>query len=237
MGAIEAAADQYLPGFLGFSLFISLRYLLLAGLLGICCRGYLLLRRPGCWHDIRLSLAATLPFALAASLVQVASRAGHTALYWQVASRGWVYLLFSYLLVLVLQDGFFYFSHRLLHQRRFFSWCHSGHHHSRQPSVWTSFAFDWPEACLHALFLVAIICWLPLHVSVLLAVLSTMSVWAVVNHLNVSLPEWLLIRWGGLGHWLIGPGHHGVHHQRPCLQFGLYFTYWDRLLSTQSDRF
>jgi sterol desaturase/sphingolipid hydroxylase (fatty acid hydroxylase superfamily) len=36
-----------------------------------------------------------------------------------------------------------------------------------------------------------------------------------------------------LGRWFIGPAHHSVHHRKYTVHYGLYFTFWDKLLGTQ----
>lgn len=109
-----------------------------------------------------------------------------------------------------------------------------GHHHSRHPTAWTAFAFDPAEALLQAGFLVAVALLLPLPRGTYLALLLTMSLWAVLNHLDPArLPA--AFRQPGLGRWLIGPAHHGRHHRRPGSNFGLYFTLWDRLCGTEDQ--
>jgi lathosterol oxidase len=134
--------------------------------------------------------------------------------------------------VLLLQDTYFYFTHRLSHHPVLFSWLHRGHHRSCHPTPWTSFAFDLPEAIVQSLFLVGIVFVIPLHFITLIAVLSTMTIWAVLNHLGLDrLPASFPHHW--LGKWFIGPAHHSVHHRKYMVHYGLYFTFWDRLLGTQ----
>jgi sterol desaturase/sphingolipid hydroxylase (fatty acid hydroxylase superfamily) len=36
-----------------------------------------------------------------------------------------------------------------------------------------------------------------------------------------------------LGRWFIGPAHHSIHHRKYTVHYGLYFTFWDKLLGTQ----
>ena len=182
--------------------------------------------------DIQLSITSSAVFAVAMAGVVELQDLGLTRLYSRPEQYGLWYLGVSYLLVLILQDLFFYATHRLCHHPALYSWMHRGHHRSGQPTPWTSFAFDPPEAVLQALFLVGVVALVPLHPLTLLAVLTTMTVWAVVTHLGVNpLP----VGWAppGLSRWLIGPTHHGLHHRHSDRHFGLYFTFWDRLLATQ----
>jgi sterol desaturase/sphingolipid hydroxylase (fatty acid hydroxylase superfamily) len=188
--------------------------------------------REGIRHDIRLSVVSAAVFAMAAAALLWLQAHGLTRLYAGVDSNSWWYLGVSYLAVLILQDGLFYASHRLFHHPALYAVFHRGHHRSRRPTPWTSFAFDPPEALVQALFLVGIVVLIPLHLITLLAVLCTMTVWAIVNHLGLDcLPHWFPHHL--LGRWVIGPAHHSLHHRRPSVHFGLYFTLWDRVCGTE----
>ncbi len=50
------------------------------------------------------------------------------------------------LFYLAVQDTYYYWAHRVMHHPRLFSWMHAGHHRSRQPTPFASFAFDPAEA-------------------------------------------------------------------------------------------
>ncbi|MGA1303990.1 MAG: sterol desaturase family protein [Cyanobium sp.] len=228
--------QQHSLGFWGLTFFVIIlaRYVLLAGL----THWWLYRHRSGqpsassIRGDIRLSVHSSGVFALAATAGLHLQSMGLTRLYTQPGDHGWWYLGASYLLVLILQDGFFYGCHRLSHHPALFSWMHRGHHRSSQPTPWTSFAFDSPEALLQALFLLLVVMVVPVHPITLVAVFSTMTVWAIVNHLGLDhLPGYFPHHW--LGRWVIGPAHHSIHHRRSDRHFGLYFTFWDRLLATE----
>jgi len=188
-------------------------------------------RRPS-GHDIGLSLGSGWVFALGGALVIQADRQGLTRLIDGPGAAWWLAPL-GFAGVLMLQDSIFYGVHRLLHHRLLYHWLHQGHHHSRQPTAWTAFAFDPGEALLQGGFLVAVALLIPLQRSTYLALLLSMSLWAVLNHLDPTrLPAGFLHPW--LGRWLIGPGHHGLHHLRPGYNFGLYFTFWDKLCGSEA---
>ncbi|MFM9087310.1 MAG: sterol desaturase family protein, partial [Cyanobium sp.] len=219
------------------------RYFLMAGLaywwLYVHRPAERTVRRPSAQAiatDIRLSVHSAAVFAVASAAVLHLQALGYTRLYSAPDQHGLWYLGISYGLVLILQDGFFYATHRLSHYPALFPWMHRGHHRSGQPTPWTSFAFDLPEALLQALFLVLIVMVVPLHPITLLAVLTTMTVWAIVNHLGLDhLPRWFPHHW--FGRWLIGPAHHSLHHRHGDRHFGLYFTFWDRVLATEDSRY
>ncbi len=192
--------------------------------------------RQGIQRDITLSVLSAGVFALAAAFVMSAYGWGITRLYSHAQQYGLWYLGLSYAAVLVLQDAYFYFTHRLFHHPKLFSWLHQGHHRSRYPTPWTSFAFDPLEAIVQSLFLVGIVFVLPLHFITLIAVLTTMTIWAVLNHLGLDrLPLSFPHHW--LGRWFIGPAHHSIHHLRYTMHYGLYFTFWDKLLGSHDPNY
>jgi sterol desaturase/sphingolipid hydroxylase (fatty acid hydroxylase superfamily) len=233
-------------GFYGIAFFgiILARYFLVAGSMYFCFYSpwsdafihHNLQHWPPTWksiqHDIMLSVLSAAVFALAAAFILSGYSWGITRLYSQAQQYGLWYLGISYVVVLILQDTYFYFTHRLFHHPALFRWLHQGHHRSRYPTPWTSFAFDALEAIVQSLFLIGVVFIIPLHFITLIAVLTTMTVWAVLNHLGIDrLPAAFPHHW--LGRWFIGPAHHSVHHRKYTMHYGLYFTFWDRLLGTQ----
>ena len=215
-----------------FFVVILVRYLLIAGLAWRLVYARTILLDGDSLHDVRLSVLSAGVFAFTMAAAIELYLLGYSRIYNQLGPNGWWYIGSSYVMVLILQDGFFYLAHRLFHLQRFYRWTHQGHHSSREPSPWTSFAFDPVESLVHAMFLVGVILLIPLHFGTILAVLTTMTIWAVVNHLGLEqLPIHFPHHW--LGRWMIGPAHHSVHHVHQNKHFGLYFTFWDRVFGTE----
>ncbi|NJN29486.1 MAG: sterol desaturase family protein [Synechococcales cyanobacterium RM1_1_8] len=186
--------------------------------------------------DIKLSVASVTIFSLGAALFMHFYDLGLTRVYlgWTPIDLG--YIAFSYLFVLILQDTCFYFMHRLFHLPRLFACSHQGHHQSRPPTPWTFLALEPIEAIGQMGLLLGITFILPLHLGVLVAVLITMTVWSMGNHLGLKIVSRSRnSRWWG--QWFIGSSHHLVHHQRYSLHYGLYFTFWDKLLDTQDHSY
>ena len=180
--------------------------------------------------DIILSIIATVALAICASLVMTIYDSGATLLYNSIDDHGLWYLIASFFSVILLQDTCFYFFHRGFHHPLVFNWLHKGHHRSKHPTPWTSFALDFPEAFIQGLFLIVVVFVIPLHLVVLALLLITMTIWAVMNHLGFELFPGFPNHW--LGKWLISSDHHSIHHRHYNRHYGLYFTFWDRLLST-----
>lgn len=183
-------------------------------------------------QEIRLSLLSSGVYALPAAVALVAWTHGGTAIYTDWSAHGGApYLLLSAFLYLAVQDSYYYWAHRLMHHPRLFAAMHAGHHRSRQPTPFASFAFDPAEAALTAWLLPAMAFVVPIHIGVALALLMLMTVTAVMNHSGWEmLPERFVH--GPVGRHLISATHHGLHHQRFGRNYGLYFRFWDRLMGT-----
>ncbi|MGJ3245796.1 MAG: sterol desaturase family protein [Elainellaceae cyanobacterium] len=192
--------------------------------------------RKSIQNDIELSISSTVLFAICSAVVMLAYHHGSTRLYTDIHTYGLRYVGISFVAVLFLQDTYFYFIHRALHHPMVFKWLHQGHHHSGVPTPWTSFAFDPVEALIQGLFFVGLVVIVPLHFITLIAVLMTMTLWAVITHLGIRLfPALPLCRW--CGWWLIGSHHHLIHHRKHTRHYGLYFTFWDRALGTHDPSY
>jgi sterol desaturase/sphingolipid hydroxylase (fatty acid hydroxylase superfamily) len=187
-------------------------------------------------NDIELSVLSAVVFAICGALIISEYSLGVTLLYTDLDKYGLWYLLVSFIAVLVLQDTYFYFIHRIFHQPLIFKWMHYGHHRSGEPTPWSSSAFDLPEAIVQGLFFVGVSFIVPLHFITLVAALITMTVWAVFTHLGFqvfsssSKSYWIQ-------RWLIGSTHHSMHHRKYKVHYGLYFTFWDKLLGTEDPNY
>lgn len=186
--------------------------------------------------DIRLSIISAICFGLGAACFMAIYNLGLTKVYLQWEARDLGYIAFSYVAVLILQDAYFYFVHRLLHLPFLFKHFHEGHHHSKPPTPWTFFALEPVEAMSQIGFLLCLTLLIPLNLGVLVAVLVTMTVWSTGNHMGLQVvPLTRSSRWWG--QWFIGSSHHLIHHQRYSRHYGLYFTFWDKVLGTQDQRY
>lgn len=186
--------------------------------------------------DIELSALSAIVFALSAAFILVMYDAGATLLYADLNPDRLWYWAVSFVAVLILQDTYFYFTHRAFHHPQIFKKLHQGDHQSGDPTPWTSFAFDLPDAIAQAIFLVSVVFIIPLHFITLVAVLMTMTIASIIHHLGFEpLSPSFSCHW--LGKWLINSTHHFIPDRKYKVHYGLYFTFWDKLLNTQDPSY
>ncbi|MGR4869302.1 sterol desaturase family protein [Variovorax sp. LARHSF232] len=184
------------------------------------------------WREFGYSMVTVLIFSANGALIGAGAKAGVLRLYIDFARHGWPYAVASLAVLVVAHDAWFYWTHRLLHQRWLFRWTHHTHHRSLAPTPWAAYSFAPAEAVVQAVFLSAMLLVLPLHPAVILAFLTHMIVRNVLGHAGLELmPRTWLGGWWG--RWLTTTLHHDMHHAFGRCNYGLYFTWWDRLCRTE----
>jgi len=185
-------------------------------------------------QEIQLSLLSSVVYAAPAAFALVSWQNGGTLIYTDWAAYGGLpYVLLSAFVYLVVQDTYYYWAHRLMHHPKLFGWMHAGHHKSRQPTPFASFAFDPAEAVVTAWLLPAMVFMVPVHIGVVLALLLLMTITAVLNHSGWEVLPRALVS-GPIGGHLISATHHSLHHIRFNANYGLYFRFWDKLMRTDA---
>jgi lathosterol oxidase len=219
------------------------RYLVAAG--GLCALTQVLLRRRLAHRligrtptgaDMRRELlygaSSVLVFAGLGAVVLALVLDGRVEIYRDPARHGWPWLLASLPALIVWHDFYFYWTHRLLHTRWWFRRVHGVHHRSRHPSPWAAYAFHPVEALLNGLVTPLALLVVPVHGVVLLAFGLHQVVRSAHGHAAfetmpvgfVRAPLWRLFT---------TTTHHHLHHEFGQGNYGLWFTWWDRIAGTE----
>ncbi len=143
--------------------------------------------------------------------------------------------------ITIAHDAYFYWMHRALHHKRLFRATHLHHHKSRTPTVWAAYSFSPWEGITEAAFLpIFLLAASMLGVNfigfAIFVFLAWMIVRNVMGHCGVELHPagWVDSKWLD---WLTTTTHHDLHHSEGRYNFGLYFTWWDRLMGTEHPRY
>ena len=139
---------------------------------------------------------------------------------------GRFYYLISFPLLVLGQDAYFYFTHRLLHTKWFFKKIHYVHHLSKNTNPLTGLSFHPWEAFILYFYPILVILFFPVH------------------HLPLTFLTWYTIIFVTIGHggWEVFPRfmrkrpwififnnafHHAQHHKEVNNNYSLYFNFWD----------
>jgi Delta7-sterol 5-desaturase len=155
----------------------------------------------------------------------------YTFRYKDINVYGWVWYFAAYLIMLVLHDAYFYWTHRLMHHPAIFKIFHLVHHKSTNPSPWAAYAFHPLEAVVEAGILPLFVFTLPLHITHIFIFFFIMIVYNVYGHLGYELyPKGFSKSF--IGKWINTSVNHNQHHQYFKGNYGLYFLWWDRWMNT-----
>jgi sterol desaturase/sphingolipid hydroxylase (fatty acid hydroxylase superfamily) len=187
-------------------------------------------------HDVKWSACTVLLFSVVGVGVYFGGHAGVFHRYKGPLDHGWVWLVLSVPVLVVLQDTYFYWTHRAMHHPLLYRWFHRTHHVSTNPSPWTAYAFSPLEALVHAAFVPLVWLWLPLHEIAVFVFLAFMITRNVLGHLSMELFPSGFTKHRLFG-WLTTTTHHALHHQHFRSNYGLYFTFWDRWMGTTDERY
>jgi sterol desaturase/sphingolipid hydroxylase (fatty acid hydroxylase superfamily) len=184
-------------------------------------------------REVGWSLVSAVIFGTASSLLVIGpGELGWNRMYFDIGARGWPYALFTLALMIVAHDAYFYWTHRLLHHPVLMRRMHRTHHLSRTPTPWTAYALHPSEAVVQVAFPPLFAALIPLHPLILLLWSVHMVVRNVLGHAGFELMPAGFARCRWLG-WLSTATHHDLHHETFRWNYGLYFTWWDRLMGTE----
>jgi len=183
-------------------------------------------------REIRYSISTVIIFASVGVGTYYLTRHHVLHVYQDVDRYGWPYWFASIGIAILFHDVYFYWTHRAMHHRTLFRVFHRVHHLSTSPSPWAAYSFAPPEALVSALVVPVLLLFLPMHELALFAFLVYMIVMNVIGHLGIELyPRWFARnRWT---RWYSTSTHHNLHHRDFRGNYGLYFTWWDRVMGTQ----
>jgi sterol desaturase/sphingolipid hydroxylase (fatty acid hydroxylase superfamily) len=182
--------------------------------------------------EIRNSALTVFIFAVIDVLLYWAQLNGFTQLYDDINAHSWAYLIFSIVLMILLHDAWFYWTHRLMHHPKLYKYVHKVHHQSVDPSPFAAFSFHPLEAVVEAGVYVLFSFLFPVHLSAMLVWQLIQMVMNVIGHLGYEIyPKGFNSHW--LFRWKTPSTHHNMHHSKFNGNYGLYFTWWDRFFKTE----
>lgn len=154
-----------------------------------------------------------------------------TRIYPDINQYGYFYFGFSIVLMILIHDAYFYWTHRFMHLPWVFKRVHKVHHLSKNPTPWAAFSFHPLEAIISTGIIVIIVFVIPAHPMALFIFLSIMILINVMGHLGYETFP-LKFRKSKIGKWQNTSTNHNVHHQYAHTNYGLYFNFWDKLMGT-----
>lgn len=183
-------------------------------------------------HDVLYSINSFFVFAIMDIILLNLNSKGYTLIYSEIDQYGWAWAVLSFILLFLIGDAYFYWSHRIMHQPYLYKFFHRVHHESSDPSPLTAFAFHPSEAIVENLMMILLPFILPLHLGVILTFQLIDMLNNVIGHLGYEAYPNGWVRWPVFKHKTTST-HHNMHHQLFNGNYALYFTWWDKWMKTE----
>jgi Delta7-sterol 5-desaturase len=176
-----------------------------------------------------LMLLLSSPLTFVVSLLYAS---GHTRLTIDASTIGWPTIAATFVGLLIFNDAWFYFWHRLLHHPKLFRHVHAVHHKSVDVNPFSSYSFHWFEGLILGAWILPVALLVPMY----LPMLGVLHGVGLVNNLMAHLgyeffPRWLLRV--PLLRWINTSTFHNLHHTAFKGNYALMFRFWDRVLGTE----
>lgn len=183
------------------------------------------------YRELTYSMITILIFVGIGMIVFASPLRKFNQVYTDFSEHGWTWWFVSVLLMIIMHDTYFYWTHRAMHHPSLFKIFHLVHHKSTNPSPWASYSFHPLEGIVEAGIIFPIAFLIPFHPTALMTFLLFMMVYNVYGHLGYELfPKKFHLH--PIGKWINTSVNHNMHHKYFNDNYGLYFLFWDRMMGT-----
>ncbi len=184
--------------------------------------------------EIKHSVISIFIFAFVGIIIFTLGKMGVLQVYQDINKYGWLYFVASIVVLLLIHDTYFYWSHRALHHPKLIKF-HLIHHQSHNTTPFTSFSFHPVEAIVQTGF-VFVLVFLPINMYAIAIMLTWQMAFNVIGHLGFEVyPK--KFHNSLIGKQFNTVTHHNMHHRYTNQNFGLYFSFWDRIMKTNHKEY
>lgn len=168
--------------------------------------------------------------AFFSSIVIYLSTKGYTKIYTDFAEHPF-FSIFSFFMLLILDDTWFYWIHRLLHHPKIYKIIHLEHHKSIDVDPFTSMSFHFLEAFVLTFWILPASFLIPIYAPAL----GLVQIWGLLDNVKAHLGYEIYPSWWNKSilRFMTSSTHHNMHHSKFNGNYGVHFRFWDKLLGTE----
>jgi Delta7-sterol 5-desaturase len=165
------------------------------------------------------------------SVVFYLNSLGYTKIYTNIDEHSRFFAFGGFFVIMLVDDTWFYWMHRLLHHPKLFRFIHFEHHKSIDVNPFTSMSFHVLETVLLTFWILPFSFVFPLYAPSLIFV----QIWGFLDNLKAHVgyefyPSW----WNkSVFRFFTTSTHHNMHHSKFNGNYGVHFRIWDKLLGTE----
>jgi len=186
-------------------------------------------------NEIIFSILTLLIYSASVFIMLFWYKKGATKIYIDINAYSFFYLIISVILMILIHDTYFYWTHKLMHKSKWLYEFHKTHHQSSNPTPWAAFSFHPVEAIISLGVIPLIIFTIPTHPLALVIFITFMTLYNVLAHLGYEVFSKKFMN-HPIGKWQNTTTNHDLHHQIGGeFNMGFYFSIWDRIMGTYKE--
>jgi ring-1,2-phenylacetyl-CoA epoxidase subunit PaaE len=182
--------------------------------------------------EIYNTILVTIASTLFTGIIFFFKDSGWTKFYVDTGKYGWWYEILAIVLVLLVSDGWFYWTHRWLHHPKIYKYVHAVHHKSLDTTPYTTFSFHPIEGVLNTVWVLPLVMVMPVS----LFALGIVQVFGMFNNIKSHFGYELYPKFFGKVfpfNMLITSTHHNIHHTKYNGNYALMIRFWDIICGTE----
>lgn len=168
-------------------------------------------------------------------IVYYLSTKGYTKIYTNYSDHSPFYVFAGFFILLIIDDTWFYWMHRLIHHPKIYKYIHAVHHKSIDINPFSSISFHALEPFLLTSWIFPVAFFIPTYAPVL----GILQLYALLHNIKTHLGyEFYPSNFNkGWLKFLTASTHHNMHHSKFNGNYGIHFRFWDRLCDTEFSNY
>jgi ring-1,2-phenylacetyl-CoA epoxidase subunit PaaE len=227
---------QYVTSAVGLLVVLSAIYFVFWVLLGkkLAYRKIQLSKRAG-WLQIKEEIITSLISFIGSTcfvfIILNLKDKGFVKFYTETGKYGIWYEVVTVIVLLLVSDAWFYWSHRIMHHSKIYKYVHALHHKSLDVNPYTSTSFHIIESVWLTIWILPLVMLMPVSMTALGAMQALGTFNNIKSHLGYEFyPKFFKLPPFNM---LVTATNHSLHHTQYNGNYGLFFRFWDILCGTE----
>jgi Delta7-sterol 5-desaturase len=181
--------------------------------------------------ELKNALLVFLVGAFSSSIILYLNSLGYNKIYKNFDDYSLSWGITSFFVIWIIDDAWFYWVHRLLHNKSIYHYIHEVHHRSIDVTPFSSMSFHFVEAFLLSSWIFPVSFAIPIPVTIL-GIFQLLGLFNNVKaHLGYEIYPAIFNR--GWLQLLTSSTYHNMHHSKFNGNYGLHFRFWDKVCGTE----
>jgi Delta7-sterol 5-desaturase len=182
-------------------------------------------------QEIINAIFASASGVIISCIVYYLSTKGYTKVYKDFHDYPAFFAYAGFFILLIVDDTWFYWTHRLMHHPKIYKYVHAVHHKSIDVTPYTSLSFHPIESIISTLWIIPVSFVFPMY----LPALMVLQLYGLLDNIKSHLGYEFFPK--GFNNsclkFLSSSTYHNLHHSKFNGNYGVHFRFWDRLCGTE----